>query len=97
MPLEPDLLYDSSEQILAYLSEYNNLIFDIKRQGNFDYYIKSADDFHKSSLALKKSAIEIFKAQIDDKSYVNKQLIVVITAFNDHSLDQIKHILAEHF
>ncbi len=96
LPLEPDLLYDSSEQILAYLSEYNNLIFDIKRQGNFDYYIKSADDFHKSSLALKKSAIEIFKAQIDDKSYVNKQLIVVITAFNDNSLDQIKHILAEH-
>ena len=91
LPLDPDLLYLSSDIILDYCEKFNNLIFDIKSKGNFDYYIRGADDFHKSSLALKKSAIEIFKAQIDDKINVDKHLIVVICAFNDYSLDQIKH------
>ena len=53
LPLPPDLLYLNFDEVKSKFSNYNNLTFDLKNQGNFDYDIKAVNDFYKASLALK--------------------------------------------
>ncbi|MBT4922592.1 MAG: transcription-repair coupling factor [Rickettsiales bacterium] len=96
LPIPPELLYLNAAEITEHLANYNNLIFDIKAQGNFHYDITSSIDCYKSSLVQKKHTIDILKAYLDDHTRDHKNLIIVICAYSQHSLEQLQTILREH-